>query len=159
MTEDPLINLEVRFLLARYGRERLLKAIAQVGKVEFSELVSALETYESRDRVSRKRKTENSADLVAKLNLGDDIKPLVQKLGLDFEVGSFLPQLREVRRFLASCGIKATVKSRREALPKVIEALGNCGIERLHELNDKTGDSRRGDLGLIADQILGEKKH
>lgn len=157
MTEDPIINLEIRFLLARYGQERVLKAIADVGKVTFSELLSALEAYESRDKGSRKRKHKTAAELIAKMSLASDTEPLVEKLGLEFEGGSFLPRLTDVRRFLASCGVETSIKSRREALPAVIKALGTCNLPRLEELAESTDEGKRGDLGLIADHILGQK--
>jgi hypothetical protein len=157
VTQEPLINLEVRFLLARYGRERVLEALASVGEVDPSQIESAVAAYESRSKRSGQRSAADASALVEKLGLDPDTKALVHELATAYESGSFLPQLREVRRFLASTGIEGTVKSRRDALPRVVQALSRCGADHLRDLTSRSDDSRRGDLGLIADQILGER--
>jgi hypothetical protein len=158
VTQEPLINLEVRFLLARYGRERVLEALANVGEVDPSQIEAAVTAYESRGKHFGKRSTADASALVEKLRLDPDTKAMVHELAVAYESGSFLPQLREVRRFLASNGIEGTVRSRRDALPRVVQALSKCGADHLRDLASRSDDSRRGDLGLIADQILGARR-
>jgi hypothetical protein len=162
MSQEPLINLEVRFLIARHGRDRLLEAIADVGHVDVAEVASALEAFESRnararDKGPRRRKPVDADALIERLGLDPERDALVRQLVRAFEGGEFMPQLSEVRRFLASAGIDANVRSRRDALPQVIQALGNSSIGHLRDLAARSEEPRRGDLGLIADQILGER--
>ena len=158
MTQESLVNLEVRFLLARYGRQRVLEVIANIGEVDLSHIEAALESYESRDKRSGKLKPVNVDALVERLGLDADSKALVYGLAIAYESRSFLPQLRDVRRFLASCGIERAVKSRRDALPQLMQALSRCDADRLRDLASLPDDSRRGDLGVISDQILGAER-
>ena len=156
--EKNLLDLELRLLIARHGKTRVSEALLAIGDVDVASIDAGVKAYEDKTRKnrlrSRPRKTmdEMVRDAHPK---GIEAQRLIEKLGRAYESKEFLPELREVSRFLESRGNSARAfRSRADALPAVLRALALCDVGELQTLHDK----RRGhgsDLGIITDQILG----
>lgn len=157
MSQDTLLSLEARLLVARYGRRRVLETLAEISSVDLAVIQREIEAYEVKGK-NRKptRRRSSVGELLKKANLNEDTRPLVEKIVYAYDNKEFLPQLQKVKRFLESQGISSDqLRSRADALPKVIDVLAHQSSESLEKLAVESETNDKGDLGLIADQILG----
>lgn len=83
------------------------------------------------------------------------IESHVQALIASYENRTFLPQLREVERFLDRVGVlHGKVKSRSEALPKVVQALAGMSHSELTGLTELASHDKSSDFALLANEIM-----
>lgn len=182
---ETFLDLELRLLVARHGKDRVAKTLSEIEGVDYaaSEVrrytkrgnewvltaddsayraaieagVSAYENSAKRNRAKRQLKV-SIEDMVREVSPSNpDVARLLEKLARAYEKREFLPELREVRRFLTARGRPTTrVLSRRTVLPTVLQVLAQCSMDELKAFD---AEKRRGrsDLGIITDQILGHR--
>lgn len=159
-----VLNRQVRSLLARYGRRQVLDAIAAAdaarvsGNLPTAETEPTRTTAAARRRTTRRRKT--ATEVVEAAKVDSEIRPVVERIAAAYESRQILPELWRVRKFLASEGVDPDrVRSRADALPKLIAVLAGHPRERLeYLLNGWREHVERGDLAILADAILGPAK-
>ena len=157
MTDD-LLKLEVRLLLLRHGRKKLVQTLAALGEQTAEQVESELRAAEER-KPSKKRKVPSVSDAVANAcRERPDAVELLQLLATRYENRTFLPQLKDVQRFLDRSGVPhKTLRSRSAAGQHVITALCRLSIEELRQLAARSsspkGDS---DYALLAREIIGK---
>ena len=162
-SSNALLDLELRLLVARHGRKRVHDTLSRIGEVDPSALESMVEALDADAKTEQARPRSNrSAKSVDEL-LGDfvplasEVRDLLEKLGNAYEAKTFLPALREVKSFLELRGESVTrLRSRREALPRILRTLACLPVEELRSIDAERLD-KRGDLEVIADQILGPR--
>lgn len=156
-TDKTLLDLELRLLIARHGKARVSEVLSSIEAVKLAALDSAVKAYEGDSTKRRRIRPRKSVDeMIREANPENpDTEHLVRKLALAYENRRFLPGLREVRRFLESRYMPADeFRSRADALPAVIKVLVRTEPDELATLDERKG-TRGGDLGIIANQILG----
>ena len=180
-----LLDLELRLLVARHGKDQVAKALSEIESADHATTevrryrkrgsewvlwgsesadraaievgVSAYEDGAKRNRAERQLK-RSIEDMVREISPSNpDIARLLEKLARAYEKREFLPEHREIRRFLASRGRQTTrTLSRRTVLPIVLQVLAQCSMDELQAYDaEKRGD--RSDLGIITDEILGHR--
>ena len=184
---QTLLDLELRLLVARHGKDRVAKTLSKIegGERAASEVrrytrrgnewvlttsenvrrpsieaeVSAYEDSAKRNRAKRQLKV-SIEDMVREVGPSNsEVARLLSRLARAYEKRVFLPDLQEIRRFLASRGKPTTrVLSRRSLLPTVLQVLAQCSMDELKAFD---ADKRpgRSDLGIITDEILGHRDH
>lgn len=155
---NELLDIDVRLLLVRYGRARILQALARLNEQTVEDLETQLQNIANRPKV--KRASANAIDLVgAEAKARPEIAESLRALAVRFENRSFLPQLRDVQRFLDRTGAShGKLKSRAAATPIVIRTLGKLAPDHLAQLLlDKTNTDS--DYALLARAIMGPKPH
>ena len=159
---QTLLDLELRLLIARYGKAKVAEALSGIGSTELNAIKAGIEDYENGAKRSKAhRRIEKSIEeMVREVNpVNPDIAQLLEKLARAYENKEFLPELRKVRQFLEYRDIPTSkIRSRRDALPIVLRVLAPCSIDELRELDEERRDSRS-DLGIITDQILGHSNN
>ena len=157
MRQDALLSIEARLLVARYGRRRVLETLATISSVDLAVIQREMEAYEAKGKNKKPTRRKSSVEeLLKKAHLNEETRPLVEKMAYAYESKEFLPKLQKVRRFLESEGVAADkLRSRASALPKVIDVLAHQSNDDLNKLVAESETNDRGDLGIIADQILG----
>ena len=155
---DDLLNIELRLLLLRHGRRNVLRALATITSQTPEEIEAELTLAEKR-RASGKRKTVSAVELVDQLrHEKPETVDMLQTLATRFENRTFLPQLRDVQRFLDRAGYPhGRLRSRREAARQVLGMLSRLGVDELKRLvasPEAQGDS---DYALLARQIMGPR--
>jgi hypothetical protein len=158
VSQDALIKIEVRLLAARYGRRRVIEALAAIDNVDLAVIESEIEKFEAKakQRRQKQRRRKGVPELIEQVDLPDNSRQIVERMAYAYEEKQFLPVLRDVKRFLESQGVAANkLRSRLDALPRVIEVLARQSNEGLEKLVAESQTSAQGDLGVIADQILG----
>ena len=156
---QSLLDLELRLLVARYGRREVSASLSRIGEVDPTTLESSVAAFEADAREprqsTRRRSAKSADDVIDGLNLAvPETHALLRKLGQAYEDKTFLPVLREVRRFLEARGIPAArLRSRTDALTTVLTTLSRLPMEELRSIDAERLD-KRSDLGIISDQIL-----
>src|SRR3989304_8877560 len=97
---DELLNLDVRLLILRYGRRKVLQALAKLNDQTPEQLEQHLEAAEQRRKTKAKPSKHSIMDFVESESRGrsEIVEPL-RALALAFQNRTFLPQLRDVQRF------------------------------------------------------------
>ena len=163
MNRDALLDLELRILVARYGRREVLDALSRIKQTSAATLDSDVKAFEEatgRNRRPVRRGPRRSVEeIVRGLNpVNDEAGKLVEKLGIAYETRAFLPVLRDVKAFLERKGVPAVrIRSRAEALPTILDTLSRLSTEELRSIDRERLDTR-GDLAIIADHVLGRRR-
>lgn len=162
------LRMHMQLLVAFNGRQRVLEELASIEGVDMASLEREIDqlrgsaSAKPKNATTRKtRRRRTALELTNDAALRDDIRAIVEHLALAYERKEFLPDLWRVRQFLDSHDIPASkVKSRGDALPKVVSALSGMSTGELEALAAESKDNR-GDLSVLTDHILGpvEGKH
>ena len=155
---NQALTLRTKLLIAEYGRKRVIAALAQVEEVEFETIEREVEAVRER-KASKHRRPKALPELLKEVNIDSERFSLVERIACAYENKRYLPELWRVRRFLESHGVDGSnVRTRTAGLPLVVKALGGLSEGELNEMLDGLSASTKGDLKIIADQILGPSK-
>lgn len=158
------LNRQVRSLLARYGQQRVLDAIAAVGAARGAGISSVVEAAPTKAKARASGRTttrrKSATEVVEKAQVPPEVRPVIERIALAYEAKEILPERWRVKKFLASEGVDADrIRSRADALSTVIEVLATFPRERLEDLLGGWREhAERGDLAILADAILGPPK-
>lgn len=156
MAENQILALWTKLLVAEYGKSRVIAALAQAEDAEFETIEREVEAVRQRKTAKRQRRPKTLEELLSELQLEPDVHALVNEIGCAYQNKSYLGELWRVRRFLDSRGVDADkLRSRAAALPTVIGVLGETPVGELRQIAAEAKERRKGDLAIIADQILG----
>jgi len=153
MKQSNFLSIDVRLMLARYGRALVLKAIAEALRISEGDLEAEL-TSAIEKPVPTARKAPFA---VSELKIDDpDILSALLALEGRYKNRTFLPELRDVNRFLERNGRPGQrMKSRVAAQKRVFETLLKFRPADLAALvafeEPRTGFSS---LGVISDHIM-----
>lgn len=159
MKNDRLLDLDVRLLLLRYGRRRLLSALAKIIEQSPEQLELQLQALLETPTMKPTKAPSPSAIEVATSEFCDraEIRELLRHLAISFENRTFLPNLRDVRQFLERHGGSSQkFRSRAAAGPVLVRVLSKLPpdeLARLAERNESSGDS---DYELLSRAIMGK---
>lgn len=161
---NRILNLQVRLLLAQYGRRRLIEAVADADGADLESIQKELDAMrarsEGRANPTGKSRRKSARELIEAARIDPGVKPLVERFAAGYEDKEYLSELWRVKRFLESEGVDVNrIRSRADALPRVIEVLANRSPDRLEALLKSWG--RRGgrnDLAVLAEAIMGRTK-
>ena len=154
------LRMQVLLWVAFYGRKQVLEELACVEDVDIAVVERELQSIRrnvkakvARKRTTRRRKT--ARELVQDAAPSDSIRSLVERLAFAYEGKGFLPDLWRVKQFLESQEVAASkIRSRADALPKVVRVLSRLPCDELERLTAQL-QSGRNDLSVLTDQILG----
>jgi len=156
VTEDVL-KIELRLLLLRYGRRRVLNTLAVLGDQTPEDLDAALTLMEGRE-VKRTRKIVPAPELAVQFaSERPEVAKLIQTLATRYENRTFLPELREVQRFLDRAGERhRRLRSRSDGAREVIKILSQLSVEDLNRLVVSKTHQDDDDFRLLAKEIMGK---
>lgn len=153
-----LLELELRLLIARYGRAKVLKALSRIGKTDLKTIEAAVQDYEkSVAKKERRRKdVQATAEFLESCETSTpEARRLLEGLVRAFEDREFLPELRDARHFLQRHGVRAAqFRSRQAAFPVVLRTLSERTEAELASIDEERRDAR-GPMTIISDHLLG----
>jgi len=156
--KNQLLDMDVRLLVLRYGRQRVLDALARLDEETFEQVEQRLTALEQKSKSERPTKSKPSlieTAASASRERPEIVEPL-RTLAVSFENRIFLPNLRDVRRFLARIGASSgNLKSRAVAGSTVIRALSTLSREELLKLAVEDALPRESDYALLSRAIMG----
>lgn len=155
---DELLDLDVRLLVLRYGRQRVLEALAQLGEQSLMQLDAQLRTLQEQSKMARSQgsKKKTLAEAVATA-CGErpEITEALRTIALGFENRTLLPNLRDVARFLDRIGAPTgTLKSRVVAGPILIRALAKLPRQDLEKIVAMEASGHVSDYSLLSQAIM-----
>jgi len=151
---DKLLDIEVRLLLLRHGRPKVLQALARLSEQTIEDLEKQLRTAEQKPRV--KRSKSSTMDLLAsECQEHPEIAETLRVLVVAFENRTFLPHLRDVQRFLDRISVSSEkLRSRAAAAPFLIRALAKLPPADLARLGVTDKSVSESDYSLLARAIM-----
>lgn len=160
---NSTLGRQVRALLRRYGREQVLEAVASADAVEPPQQPATAarpgpKTAPAGRRAKKPRKSP--LEVVDAAQVAPDVRPVIERIALAYEAKEILPEPWRVKRFLESQGVDADhIRSRADALREVVGVLAPLPRAELEELFEGLRKHVEiGDLGMIAEAILGPRK-
>jgi hypothetical protein len=157
---DDLLKLDVQLLLLRYGRRKVLDMLATLGEQtgEQLELELELRTAQGR-RTKRVRKKSSAVEVLPEISSPTpEVAEALRVLATRYENRMFLPQIRDVQRFLDRLGVAhKTLRSRRDAARRVMIALSKLTLDQLMQLT-KLPESNSSDYADLAREIMGRRQ-
>lgn len=161
MTSKEYLSLHLSLLLAQHGESSLLEALAPLLGSRPEDLHARLADVHKVGHARPKRTA-----VVAKA--GESIERLLaaypekadilRQIQARFVARTYLPELKDVRRFLDRHGQPSTsLKKRDEGFPRVARQLVHLTLDELQSVLNEHGPSDYSSLGVISDQILGRK--
>jgi len=156
--KDELLDIDVRILVLRYGREKVLAALSRLVEQTPAQLEEQLQALGHKKSAGRRKAPNPSLVEVATSECREDpeiLEPL-RVLAVAFENRSFLPNLRDVQRFLDRAGASPQkFKSRAIAGPAVIRALSKWPKAELASLASRDASGGESDYSLLSRAIMG----
>lgn len=162
MKPRELLDIEVSLLLLRHGKEALLSSIArriqlsdEALRQEFDALLRIKITPPPQKKYVPKRFVLDSL-----LKGREDKARYLHQLCARFENRTFLPELKDVKRFLDKHGQSTSnAKSRILAQASLFRVLADLEVSELMKLSaEPPVGSQASSLGLISDEILGRNR-
>lgn len=159
MTSKEYLQLHLSLLLAQYGEHGVLEALAPLLGSSLTDLQVRLKDVQKVGHARSKMRPETTkagASLEALLAENPEKAELLRKIQVRFAARTFLPQLKDVRRFLDRHGQPCTsLKKRDDGFARVARQLVQLPKDELEALLSETAISEYSSLGVISDQILG----
>lgn len=161
MTPLEILDLEVCLLLLKHGKHSLLRVIARRLNLSEQELSLELERLRRADLSLARKKSSGGPFMLDSLLTGREEKAdALRQLNSRFENRTFLPELKDVKRFFDRHGKQPiSWKSRtmaQRALFRFLADLPESDLRRL--LAEPPASKEVSSLGLISDEILGRKR-
>jgi len=152
------LDYEVALLFAKYGKQALLKAVAEKMHLSQEELESLLNDILQRP-ISTTKKRPIAESLERLVQQHPDKADLLRALRDRFHNRTFLPELRDVRRLFEQRGQSlGSAKSRADTLPRLLHLLAELSTSELEALGQSRAEGSYSSLGLISDEIMRREK-
>lgn len=162
MTSREFLDYEVSLLLLRHGKEALLSSVAR--RIGLSDDVLRQELgallHAKNVRPAEKKKLAPKQFELDPLLIGrEDKASYLRQLCARFDNRTFLPELKDVKRFLDRHGQSHNAKSRALAQAALFQVLADLDVsELLKLLAESLVGVETSSLGLISDEILGRNR-
>lgn len=160
MTASTYLEYEVALLLAKYGKDAVLQALAAKIQLSQGELELLLNEIPMKKVSARSRKAATNMDAIGELTQEHPEKAeQLRKLHSRFQMRTFLPELRDVRRFFEQHSRNlGRIKSRAESMQRLFKLLAEFDLPDLAALCEVEPEGAYSSLGVISDEILRRDK-
>lgn len=147
---------EVALLLAKYGKDAVLRELARRLDCPQPELEGLLSEIEKKQKPPRRSRAAATPDrLESIISQHPEKASQLRALHTRFGNRTFLPELRDVRRFFDQHSQSlGSTKSRAESLPKLLKLLAHFDLGELDALSRAREAGEYSSLGIISDEIL-----
>jgi hypothetical protein len=156
VTSTKFLEYEIALLVAEFGDQAVLTALANRLGTPYEDLHTKLEEIGKTFALKRSKKRPTPESAVDKvLSKNPDKADVLRQLISRFENRQFLPTIRDVQRFFEEhTGRKTKIDSRAKALPKLLSLLSEIDVRELDRLSRSENDPSDSALSLISNEIL-----
>ena len=157
MTTQQTLECHLALHVHTYGERAVIAALSTVLKLPVGEMEARLSAVGEMPTKKRDKPSGREPDVIDALLSQDPTKTQVlQNLVARYRNKTFLPELRDVRRFCERHGFPfGSTKSRTSALSKVVRLLVKLEHAELDSLLALPTSGEYSSLGVISDEILG----
>jgi len=159
--KKDLLQIEVDLLLLKYGESAVIKSLSSSiykSEDEIIEKIRSLKDRKSR-AVTKTRNKKRPIDIANEVIAGSKNENLLVELAILYQNKQFLPQLKDVKRFLGRFNINKNIRSRNDATRAVFESLTQCSLAELNELMSSSGTDSQSSFATLAEHIMGDGGH
>lgn len=155
--KSELVQIEVELILLKYGESAVVKALSAATGVSESELKARIKTLqEKKATAARAPKVKKQPfDIASGIVKGAANENELMSLATLYQNKQFLPQLKDVKKFLGRFNLPNMPKSRIDATRVVFESLCNCTSEDLKCFIENTNVGGDSAFATLADHIMG----
>lgn len=156
--KTDIVQIEVDLLLLKYGEKTVIKALSVATSTTEDELNKKIrELKEKKIKASKKpRQQRQPLDIAKEVIAGSSNESLLTDLAILYQNKQFLPQLKDVKRFLGRFNITKTTKTRNEATRLVFESLSQCTADELINLSKDLNTNNQSSFAKLAEHIMGD---
>jgi hypothetical protein len=152
---DQFLELELRLLLLKHGKSRVLKALR---KIDNDPTIQQLTTDIKKASEPLEVKTQKATKVqLHEVCIGSDYdNPLFHKILSAFARRTFLPSLRDVNRFFEKLGVESKkIRSRNDAVPLLMNLLVSLTPSEVEKIATASQQPENSDLSILAQAIMG----
>jgi hypothetical protein len=161
MTSKDYLRHHLTLLLAQYGEPSVLEGLAPLIGQSPKELHDRLADVHKIGHARQKKpkgQVKSGSSVESLIAENPEKAELLRKIQARFVARTFLPELKDVRRFLDRHGQPSTsVKKRDDAFARIARQLVGLSKAELEAVASESMSSGYSSLGLISDQILGRR--
>ena len=156
MTTSRFLEYEVALLLAKYGKEPVLLMLAEKLGCAQTELEALMTDIEKKKAIPAGSRAAPTADQIETIiSQHPEKASRLRVLNSRFRNRTFLPELRDVRRFFEQHSRNlGHTKSRAKSLSKLLKLLAELDLTELDTLSSARESGEYSSLGIISDEIL-----
>lgn len=148
-------------MVERFGFEKVYGALREIAPSQAgveSSMKRGAPTH-ARNRGARSTPRPSAVEYVRALDLAKDKTHVIERAAKEFECGSFLPTLADLRSFFDAYGIdELKSKSRISGIPRIFKFLATMEPEDIAKILDSRLFSGPAELAPIADAIRSKSK-
>lgn len=155
--KSKLVQIEVELLLLKYGENAVIRALALasgLNEEKLQEKIFSLQELKTKPARTQKEKKQ-LVDIANEVLKGAAHEEELRKLAALYQNKRFLPQLKDVKRFLGKFSIGKYAKSRNEATKMVFESLKKCSLDELTAFISEVDNGEQSSFATLADHIMG----
>lgn len=150
-SRKALLNNLLHSLVQEWGHAEVEEALASLSSTRG--VPAAAQRYDIRTGSRRSQKL-SASEQVARAQLSDAQRHVLQELGARFDRKEFLPSSFDVREFVALLGGKPVLtKNRSETFRRLLDALTQMPVEELEQLANSARFSGPSTLGPLSEAI------
>ncbi len=159
--KKELLNIEIRLLIQKYGYKAIMQSLADVKGTSIEEITTLVVALENKNRqVKKSEKTKSDIDLIIEQVSCHDNSELLTDLANRFQNKTFLPQLKDVKRFFERLGVNAgNIKSHSRSTKKLFEQLRSLPKEELESILEEVPSSGESTFSALANEIIGGQRN
>lgn len=156
--KKELLQIEIDLLLLKYGETAVIKALSSVSDKSEDEIVEKIRVLKERKtKVSKTpRQQKQPLDIAKEVITGSSNESQLINLAILYQNKQFLPQLKDVKRFLGRFNVSKNIKSRNEATRVVFESLAQCSLDELIYLATDSNTNSQSSFAKLAEHIMGD---
>jgi len=151
-----LLKIEVDLLVLKYGEAAALRAFAGATGSSEDAVRRKLATLKEKNKSKVARTKKRPIDIAKDVAKNSAHEEQLLRLAVSYQNRQFLPQLKDVRRFLGRFNIEKSIKSRDNATRIVFETLNRCSSEELNDFLSDSNVSDKSSFSRLAGHIMGD---
>jgi hypothetical protein len=153
-----LLDINLKLLVLQHGRPRVLQSLAHISDVSQESIENQLTSIAKAKAAKLTRTRPTPDELLARMDLPAAKRELLSSLMREFENKRFLGELRLVGKFFREHEVGAAPKTRKNALPKVLQVLANLPVSELENLLSDCANQNGGSgFSNLAGAIMGSQ--
>jgi len=154
--KKEILNIEIRLLIVKYGYKNILEALSKTKGTSIDEIESLIVSLEKKSTMRKATRKKSVMEVAEDVISGAEHYTSLHKLAIKYQSKEFLPQLKDVRRFLERSGLKSNkLKSRLSSTKKVFEFLGGLSKYELESLLTEIPENGESAFSALANEIIG----
>ncbi len=154
---NKILEIEIKILLLKHGYKSIITALSKIKDTSIESVISDIEKQEERNLLNKNKKAIKTdyIDLVYSKIQAHENKEYLLSLLTQFQNKTFLPELKDVRKFIEQSGgnpVKA--KSRMDSVKILFETLMKMNGAKIIEINNQQKNYKSNVFSELSNEII-----